>query len=143
MSNASDIKDPNNGCTLADLKLKNNENLGAFKKSMYVQRKEAIVMDDTVSGEPKLTTMAQDSIQEIFNRYSIEKDGIKIMNKEISIEFTKECTATSADEKDHRVVAFWKNYDSEDTGFVTLDRFEKFFLDAVVNGNELTLRLNF
>ena len=59
MSNSSDIKDPNNGHILTDLKIKNNENLGAFKKSTYLLRKAAIVEDSQETGQPELTHIAK------------------------------------------------------------------------------------
>jgi hypothetical protein len=46
MSNSSDIKDPKNGETLKELKLKSNENLGAYRKSSYMSRRVPIVIDN-------------------------------------------------------------------------------------------------
>ena len=46
MQTSQDLKDINNGTTLSELKFKNNENLGAFKKSTYLARKAPIVEDN-------------------------------------------------------------------------------------------------
>ena len=50
------------------------------------------------------------------------------------VEYTKDCTATSCDEKDHRVVDFLNKYDSEKKGYVTVNQLKEFYVNAVVRG---------
>lgn len=145
MQGAKDIQDLNHGSTLSELNFKNNETLGAFKKSIKItQRKALIVEDDAETGQPRLTPCAEQIAEEIFNRYAIEgENGEKGLGLEQLIQYTIDCTNTACDAKDHRVVNFMAKYDPEQRGFVNLEAIQKFYLDSVVAGSELTLRNNF
>ena len=66
LSNTSDIKDNKNGVTLAELKLKSTEILGAFRKSTYLTRKVPVVVDNEETGEPDLTKEATAALEEVF-----------------------------------------------------------------------------
>jgi hypothetical protein len=72
MSNSTDLKDPKNGETLKELKLKSNENLGAYRKSSYMSKRVPILIDNHVTGEAELTEKALEITQEIFEEFSIE-----------------------------------------------------------------------
>jgi hypothetical protein len=143
MTGTKDIKDFNNGSTLAELSFKNNETLGAFRKSNTLVQKATLVEDDRETGKPRLSEVANIVGQEIFDRYcSTNEDGLKIMNIQNLVNYTAECTATKCDDKDHRVVDFLKKYDLETRGYVLPDDLKQFYVDAVVKGSELTLRNN-
>ena len=72
MSNSTDLKDPKNGETLKELKLKSNENLGAYRKSSYMSKRVPILIDNHVTSEAELTEKALEITQEIFEEFSIE-----------------------------------------------------------------------
>lgn len=74
MVNSTDLKDPKNGETLKELKLKPNENLGAYRKSSYMSRRVPILVDNYQTGEAELTEKALEVSQEIFDEFSIESD---------------------------------------------------------------------
>ena len=46
MVTSQDLNDPRNGATLAELKFKHNENIGAFKKRLDLNRKEPFLGQD-------------------------------------------------------------------------------------------------
>lgn len=145
MQGAKDIQDLNHGSTLSELNFKNNETLGAFRKSIKItQRKALIVENDPETGQPRLTGCAEQIAEEIFNRYAVENEnGEKVIGLEQLIQYTIDCTNTTCDAKDHRVVNFMAKYDPEKRGVVKLEAILKFYLDSVVGGSELTLRNNF
>ena len=74
MSNSNDLKDPKNGETLKELKLKSNENLGAYRKSSYMSRRVPILIDNYKTGEAELTEKALEVTEEIFEEFSIESE---------------------------------------------------------------------
>ena len=74
MSNSNDLKDPKNGETLKELKLKSNENLGAYRKSSYMSRRVPILVDNHKTGEAELTEKALEVTEEIFEEFSIESE---------------------------------------------------------------------
>ena len=146
MANSSDLKDATNGTTLSDLKFKANENIGAFKKSTFLVRKAPIVADDAETGKPQLTFKASQVIEEILGRYSTTtEEGAKVMTKEQCVEFTRIATketAARSSEADPKVVQFFADYDREGNGYITADSFKQFFVDACVNGKDMTVREN-
>lgn len=52
------MKDPKNGVTLKELKFKNSESLGAFRKNAYLTRRGPVVLDNEETGEAELTLAA-------------------------------------------------------------------------------------
>ncbi len=74
MSNSTDLKDPKNGETLKELKLKPNENLGAYRKSSYMSRRVPILVDNNQTGEAEFTEKALEVTKEIFEEFSVEAE---------------------------------------------------------------------
>lgn len=129
--------------TLSELSFKTNESIGCFKKSYQGQRKNPIVRQNE-DGTYGLTQRASDITDECFYTFSVKNEEDKdIIGMKQIILYTAACTKTSSDEKDYRVNNFMKKYDIGDKGFVYLSEFRQFFLDSVINGNELALRNNF
>ena len=95
LSTTSDIKDPKNGITLKELKFKNSESLGAFRKNAYLSRRGPIVVDNDETGEPELTMPAEKAITEVFHEFSEineKTNGQRMMTQELCIEFASKVT---------------------------------------------------
>lgn len=56
---------------MTEMKFKSNENLGAFRKSVYKHRKAPILEENETTGEPELTFRAKQVIEEIFGQYAV------------------------------------------------------------------------
>lgn len=141
MSTSSDLKDSTNGTTLSELKFKSNENLGAFRKSVHLYAKARIVEDDPNTKQPRLTYKAEQALKEIFGRFSVSgEDGERQMTKETCVECTAACTGRATAADDPQVIKFFEAYDPQGTGIVTFSGFQHFFIDACVEGKDLTVR---
>ena len=82
-----------------------------------------------------LTYRAKQVVKEIFDRFS--QDGS--LN---CIEFTRACTGEVVSLQDQRVTKFLQKYDINGSGQVNFEQFQLFFVDACVEGQDLTLRQN-
>jgi hypothetical protein len=90
MANTTDLKDVVNGSTLQELKFKHNENLSAFKKTVFKHRRAPILVDNPVTLQPELTMEGNRVCDAIFEDFSIvNEDGTKVLTKQNIIEFTK------------------------------------------------------
>lgn len=144
MATTSDLRDATHGTTLGELRFKPNENLGAFRKSTHLYRKARVVEDSPVTSKPELTPRAKKVVAEIFDRFSVQHPGgERAMTLETCVEFTRACTGSTSSPDDPRVTQFLRAYDVSGAGAVSLGQLERFFIDACVDGQDLTLRQNF
>lgn len=149
MSSTSDVKDPNNGVTLKELKFKQNEQLGAFRKSAYLTRRGPIVQDSEETGEPELSKPAERALEEVLEQYSVineETGGERLMTRTLCALFTATVTAQRAGEDDQRVAEFMDQYcidKNAEVKLVGLEGLRRFCITACVTGKEDSLRGNF
>ena len=141
MTTSSDLKDAANGTTLSELKFKPNESLGAFRKSTHLFHKAPVVVDSPVSNYPQLTLRGRKVVVEIFDRFSVTvSKEERVMTPDTCVDFTAACTDSVSSLEDPRVKQFLSVYGDSVTGSVTLSQFERFFIDACIAGQDLTLR---
>lgn len=118
ISTKSEIKDIENGKTLADLEFKNNEDLVVTKKNLDNIEKLPLTQ---MGGQ--LTPEAREIFEEWFNTFS--KDGM--MRKEDCVAFIRSCTDDNCLITDPRVTNLFRDYDNDNDGCVTWEEFVEFY----------------
>ena len=97
-----DIRESDNGKTLAELKFKPNESLSAFKKNIYSSVKMPLL---TENGSD-LSFRAKVIFREWFKMYSVEdpdNPDVRVMTPRTCALFTRSCTEDNCTEDDNRV----------------------------------------
>lgn len=112
-----EIKDVDNGKTLADLNFKNNEDLVASKKNIDIDKAPLT----QVGGQ--LTPEARAIFEDWFETFS--KDGL--MRKEDTVAFIRSCTEDNCSINDNRVTNLFRDYDNDNDGCVTKEEFVEFY----------------
>ena len=114
----SEIKEVQNGQTLADLEFKNNEDLIATKKNLDNIEKAPLTQ---LGGQ--LTPEARAIFEDWFDTFS--KDGL--MRKEDTVAFIRSCTDDNCSLNDPRVTGLFRDYDNDNDGCVTKEEFVEFY----------------
>jgi hypothetical protein len=149
LSTTSDIKDPKNGITLKELKFKNSESLGAFRKNAYLSRRGPICVDNEETGEPELTMPAEKAITEVFHEFSEineKTNGQRMMTQELCIEFASKVTKQKSSINDPRVTDLLEKYSVDKNAEekqIDLNGLKKFCIQSCIIGKEDSLRNNF
>lgn len=149
MSSTSDVKDPNNGVTLKELRFKSSEHLGAFRKNAYLRRRGLIVVDNEETGEAELSQAAARAVEEVFEQYSVcneKTGGVRMMTKELCVAFTEKVTDNRSSVDDRRVTELMDQYcidKNAEEKLVAVDGLKRFCINACLAGKEDSLRGNF
>jgi hypothetical protein len=107
-----DLKDYENGRTLAELRFKPNESLSAFKRNTYTSMKEPLLNEFRTDMSDK----AKSIFEEWFNTFSEEDPDIpghKVMTPRTCAAFARTCTDDNCTEEDNRVVGLFAMYDKD------------------------------
>jgi hypothetical protein len=143
------VKDPKNGVTLKELKFKNSESLGAFRKNAYLTRRGPVVVDNEETGEAELTLAADRAITEVFHEFSEvneKTNGERMMTQELCIEFASKVTKQKSSIYDPRVVDLLEKYSVDNTAeekLIDLNGLKRFCINSCLIGKEDSLRANF
>jgi len=127
-STASEIKDVDNGKTLADLGFKPNESLIANKQSLGNIPKAPLLNPDK-----SLTKEAVSIFGEWFDAFS--HDGL--MTPEDCVEFIRSCTDDKCKTSDGRVKNLFQGHDHDGDGKVQRDEFIEFYRQACIRKEEV------
>jgi hypothetical protein len=127
-STTNEIKDVDNGKTLAELNFKNNESLIASKQNMGNIPKAPLLNKDK-----SLTPEAIAIFGEWFDDFS--HDGF--MTPEDCVEFIRSCTDDKCKTTDGRVRNLFNNHDKNGEGRVNKDGFIEFYRLACVRKEEV------
>ena len=109
---AVDIKDTDNGKTLAELNFKANESLTAFRKNLYVGSREPLLNE---YGND-LSDKAKAIVRGWFDKFAIDdpdRPGTKVMTPATVASFARTCTEDHLEVEDHRVQSIFDLYDPE------------------------------
>jgi len=126
---AVDIKDIENGKTLAEMHFKGNEQLTAFKKNVYTSSKEPLLNEYGTD----LSDKAKAIFTRWFMKYSMddpENPGTRIMNPNLCAAFTRTCTDDYVGEEDNRVVGLFYLYDHDKDNKIVLKNFLQFYFES-------------
>jgi hypothetical protein len=127
-STTSEIKDIDNGKTLAELNFKPNEQLIANKQNLGNIPKAPLLNKDK-----SLTQEAKDIFGEWFDDFS--HDGL--MTPEDCVEFIRSCTDDKCKTSDNRVRNLFQNHDHDNDGKVDKDGFVEFYRLACVKKEDV------
>lgn len=127
-STTSEIKDIDNGKTLAELNFKPNETLMATKRNMGNIPKAPLVNPDK-----SLTKEAIAIFTEWFDQFS--HDGL--MTPEDCVEFIRSCTDDKCKTSDGRVKNLFQNHDHDNDGKVDVNGFLEFYRLACIKKDEV------
>lgn len=127
-STTSEIKDMDNGKTLADLAFKPNEVLIANKQNTANVPKAPLLNPDK-----SLTPEARSIFGEWFDGFS--HDGL--MTPEDCVEFIRSCTDDKCKTTDGRVKNLFQNHDHDNDGKVDKEGFVEFYRQASVRKEEV------
>jgi len=117
---STDIKDTENGKTLADLRFKATEAVTAFKKNVYSAPKEPLLNEEG----KQLSFRAVEIFTDWFRQFSEdEPDGRRVMNSPNCASFARTCTEDYVSEDDPRVTGLYTMYDSDRDGKLLLEDF--------------------
>lgn len=128
LSTTSEIKDIDNGRTLADLGFKNNESLIANKQNLGNIPKAPLMNPDK-----SLTKEAIAIFGEWFDSFSHEG----LMTPEDCVEFIRSCTDDKCKTTDGRVRNLFQGHDHDGDGKVTRDEFIEFYREACIRKEEV------
>lgn len=128
LSTTSEIKDIDNGRTLADLGFKNNESLIANKQNLGNIPKAPLMNPDK-----SLTKEAIAIFGEWFDSFSHEG----LMTPEDCVEFIRSCTDDKCKTSDGRVRNLFQGHDHDGDGKVTRDEFIEFYREACIRKEEV------
>jgi hypothetical protein len=127
-SNTSEIKDIDNGKTLAELNFKPNESLMANKQNLGNVPKAPLMNPDK-----SITKEAIAIFGEWFDSFS--HDGL--MTPEDCVEFIRSCTDDKCKTSDNRVRNLFTNHDYDNDGKVDKDGFVEFYCLACTKKEEV------
>ena len=127
-STTNEIKDIDNGKTLADLSFKPNESLTATKQNMGNVPKAPLMNPDKT-----LTPEAQKIFGEWFDTFS--HDGL--MTPEDCAEFIRSCTDDKCKTDDGRVKNLFRDHDHDNDGKVEKSEFVEFYRQACIRKEEV------
>ena len=127
-STTNEIKDIDNGKTLADLSFKPNESLTAIKQNMGNVPKAPLLNPDKT-----LTPEAQIIFGEWFDTFS--HDGL--MTPEDCAEFIRSCTDDKCKIDDGRVKNLFRDHDHDNDGKVEKIEFVEFYRQACIRKEEV------
>lgn len=119
-----EIRDCENGKTLADIRLKTQDSLIVTRKQLNIPREELVLADGNLSEKAK----------EIFSKwfYSFaDKEGK--MSPELLVSFTNSCTGDHCKADDARIRDCFNRFDEDRDGHLTLADFLEFYRDAAIN----------
>ena len=120
------IKDTENGKTLAQLGLKSNDQLSAYK----IHIEEEIPNAPLTGPDGKLTEKARAIFNEWFDMYSDENGQ---MTKETCGNFIKGCTGETPPANDDRILNLFKTYDTNNDGKIERADFMIFYETSARN----------
>lgn len=124
-----DLKESDNGKTLAELRFKPNESLSVFRKNTFCVNKVPLMNEDGSD----MNKIAKDIFIEWFNQYSIidpENPSRRVMTPKTLVDFTKSCTDDNCTEDDSRIVGFFTMYDHDNDLKIVLEDFLVFYLNS-------------
>ena len=118
-----EIKDIDNGKTLAELRMKGKTAISSSKKSMEDVAKVALL-----TKEKKLVPKAEEIFTSWYYMFSPEGK----MNSAQCAEFVRSCTNDTCKADDRRVGEVFKQFDDDKDGFLTRENFMEFYRSAVL-----------
>lgn len=121
---ALEIKDRENGRTLADLRFRLNETLTISRRTMTKPKAQLLTSDN------RLTAKAEKIFRSWFFIYADKGDR---MSPEGCAAFTNSCTGDSCKATNKRIVDFFTMYDEDRDGFITIDDFLKFYTISCIS----------
>lgn len=108
----TDLKEADNGKTLAELRFKGNEQLTAFKRNVFNSVKVPLVNPEGNDMSDRCYDIFR-SWFETFSEEEIENPGKRVMTRQTLANFIKSCTDDICLEDDLRVTGFFTMYDGD------------------------------
>lgn len=120
-----EIKDNQNGKTIAELRLKTHDTLIVTCKQLNIPKFELLMPDGEIAEKPKSIFLSW------FHDFA-DRNGK--MNAEGCANFTNSCTGEHCKADDKRMQDFVSRFDDDEDGYLTADNFLEFYKDALVHG---------
>ena len=119
-----EIKDNENGKTIAELRLKTHDSLIVTRKQLNIPKAELLTRDDEIVEKAKSIFLGW------FYDFA-DRDGK--MNSEGCANFTNSCTGEQCKADDKRMQEFVAQFDDDGDGYLTAANFLEFYKHALVN----------
>ena len=120
----TEVKDCDNGKTLADLRFKAKANILVSKKSM-----DNIPKTPLIDSNKQMIPKAVEIFTSWFHKFAI--DGM--MNAQGCADFVRSCTNDTCKADDRRVIELFKTYDDDKDGFISHKNFMEFYRSACLD----------
>jgi hypothetical protein len=131
-----DLKENENGKTLAELRFKHNETLTGFKKNIFLSPKVPLLDDSKLDMADHPRAIFTEWF-ELFSEEDLDHPGQRVMTPQTCVEFIKSCTGENCALDDDRVLYMFTTYDLDHDDKINYTDFMKFYTNCCLEKEDV------